>query len=295
MDPDPAARLATQVQACYDDLRAIARRVVTAEPQGTPIHPTSLVHKAFLRLAGQFEVSADGSGCCVARAVAGFVAPKLAQKPPGSGVPFPAPPYSWRNGTTHRGCRNSFSRLGLCPRPPGFRGMAPVPNEGIGGPEDHAPGRGRPTSERAYSGSWRCGYILGTPCHGTCNGNSRTVPSGALRNTGLLKRCFAQEYRRILVDEARARSAQKRGGGHRVGTLIESAVALGQPGAIDVLQLNDAIQALTQLNRRMGEIAEMRLFAGMTIAECAEALRLAIRTVEKDWTFARSWLRRELA
>lgn len=105
--------------------------------------------------------------------------------------------------------------------------------------------------------------------------------------------CFARECRRILVDHARARHAVRRGGKQKHES-VRSAVAIAGHGDFDLLELSDAIEALAAINPRMGQIVDMRVFGGLKVEECAEVLGIATRTVEKDWTFACTWLRKEL-
>lgn len=104
----------------------------------------------------------------------------------------------------------------------------------------------------------------------------------------------ATQMRRILVGYARKREAQKRGGGGRMVTLDE-AVALTRRQTVDVLALDEALQRLAQLDSRQSQVAELRLFAGLTEVELSEHLGVSERTVREDWRVARAWLMRELA
>jgi len=110
--------------------------------------------------------------------------------------------------------------------------------------------------------------------------------------TKFFKLCFARECRRALVDHARAKKAQRRGGGAVRETLVARTVA--SPAGTDLLELHEAIEALAQLNERMARIVDMRVFAGMTVEECAATLEVSRRTVDSDWAFARSWLEKQL-
>lgn len=105
----------------------------------------------------------------------------------------------------------------------------------------------------------------------------------------------ATAMRQILVDHARARSAAKRGGDrHR---LEMETVDLASDGSapIEVLLVDECLTRLATLDARQAQVVEMRVFAGMTVEETAEALRVSPRTVELDWRMARAWLVRELA
>lgn len=104
----------------------------------------------------------------------------------------------------------------------------------------------------------------------------------------------ARAMRRVLVDEARRRKADKRGGDGRAITLNE-AVAPADDRKLDVIELDDALDKLGKLNERQAEVVELRFFGGLTVEECADVLNVSRRTVLGDWSMARAWLRRELA
>ncbi len=99
--------------------------------------------------------------------------------------------------------------------------------------------------------------------------------------------------RRLLVDFARARATAKRGGGWNRLTLT-GLDGTGSEPALDLLALDEALCDLAALDERKCRVVEMRYFGGMTIEETARALNVGTTTVEDDWVFARSWLRREL-
>jgi RNA polymerase sigma-70 factor (ECF subfamily) len=104
----------------------------------------------------------------------------------------------------------------------------------------------------------------------------------------------AQAIRRILVDHARQRKRQKRGGGAGRVTLDDS-VALAPQRAEEILALDEALSKLGQLDSRQAQVVEMRFFAGMSVDEVAGVLGVSKRTIEGDWTMARAWLMRELS
>jgi RNA polymerase sigma factor (TIGR02999 family) len=104
----------------------------------------------------------------------------------------------------------------------------------------------------------------------------------------------AQAMRRILVDHARHRQALKRGGAFRRITLDERLAADWQSDQ-DLLSLECALEKLSQLDRRQAQIVELRFFGGLQIDEVAEALGMSKRSVEREWTMIRAWLRRELS
>jgi RNA polymerase sigma factor (TIGR02999 family) len=104
----------------------------------------------------------------------------------------------------------------------------------------------------------------------------------------------ARVMRQILIDQARARNARKRGGGARGVTLHPEMAASPDARIVDTLALDEAIERLTELSERQARIVEMRCFGGMTVEQCARALAVSERTVKGDWRVALAWLEREL-
>ena len=99
----------------------------------------------------------------------------------------------------------------------------------------------------------------------------------------------ARLMRQILVDHARRARAEKRGGG--VPTIaIDGLSPSMTPDIVDVLALDEALEQLTSVEERLCRVVELRFFAGLTVAETAEALNLSTATVERDWTVAKAWL-----
>lgn len=103
----------------------------------------------------------------------------------------------------------------------------------------------------------------------------------------------ARAMRYILVNYARRRDAQKRGGG-RYRVTLENAHLMTRQQALDVLALEDALEQLQSFSERPYRVVECRFFAGLTIAETAVALDISPATVKRDWNLARAWLNREL-
>jgi RNA polymerase sigma factor (TIGR02999 family) len=99
--------------------------------------------------------------------------------------------------------------------------------------------------------------------------------------------------RRILVDHARSRRADKRGGAWDRVTLVEDQVA-GGAQEIDLLALHESLERLAAFDPRQARIVELRYFAGLTIEETAQALEISPATVKREWLSARAWLQREL-
>lgn len=99
----------------------------------------------------------------------------------------------------------------------------------------------------------------------------------------------AQLMRRILVDFARERQNLKRGGGLQQVSLDEGLVVAPERGA-DLLALDEALTRLAALNVRQAQVVELRYFGGLNEEETAEALKVSLRTVQRDWNLARLWL-----
>jgi RNA polymerase sigma-70 factor (ECF subfamily) len=104
----------------------------------------------------------------------------------------------------------------------------------------------------------------------------------------------AQMMRRILVDAARARGSQKRGGETPKLNIEETAVLSVTPER-SILALDEALTALSQVAPRQAKVVELRYFGGLTEEEIVAALNISPRTVRRDWDLARAWLLRELS
>jgi RNA polymerase sigma-70 factor, ECF subfamily len=103
----------------------------------------------------------------------------------------------------------------------------------------------------------------------------------------------ARLMRRVLVDVARAKQYQKRGGGAVRVTFDELAIVPAEPGH-DLAALDDALRALEQMDARKSQVIELRFFGGLSVKETAEILAVSVDTVMRDWKFSRAWLLREL-
>lgn len=104
----------------------------------------------------------------------------------------------------------------------------------------------------------------------------------------------ARLMRQVLVDHARRRLADKRGGGVTIMSLDEVSPA-AQPSGVDVLALDQALDALSSIDVRQCHVVELRFFAGLSIDEAAEALEISPATVEREWALAKAWLYRRLS
>ena len=98
--------------------------------------------------------------------------------------------------------------------------------------------------------------------------------------------------RRVLVDAARARHALKRDG---VRVSLDRALGVGIEDSLDLVALDDALDALARLDARKSQVVELRFFGGLTVAETAAVLEVSEDTIGRDWNFVKSWLRRELS
>jgi RNA polymerase sigma factor (TIGR02999 family) len=104
----------------------------------------------------------------------------------------------------------------------------------------------------------------------------------------------AQLIRRILVDHARGRMAAKRGA-NAVKLSLEDVVETPRQRPLDLVALDDALDALAKMDPQQSRIVELRFFAGLSIEETAEVLRISPATVKRDWTAAKAWLYRDLS
>ncbi len=125
--------------------------------------------------------------------------------------------------------------------------------------------------------------LIGSDCANSVEWESRQHFFGAA----------ARAMRNILVDEYRRRTRQKRGGGERPERFVEFAVA-NQTQELDLLELDGALKKLETVSPRACEVVVLRFFGGLTIAEAAESMQVSSATVEREWTYARAWLFREL-
>jgi RNA polymerase sigma factor (TIGR02999 family) len=104
----------------------------------------------------------------------------------------------------------------------------------------------------------------------------------------------ARSMRQILVDYARRRNADKRGGGMTRVTLNESVLVMDEDFS-RMLMLDDALQKLEKVDARLCKVVELRYFSGLTVEETAEVLSVSMRTVENDWNLAKAWLFRTMS
>jgi len=106
-------------------------------------------------------------------------------------------------------------------------------------------------------------------------------------------RVAARAMRQVLVDHARTVRAGKRGGGARRLNIDEALLNFDERAG-DLIELDEALERLAGIDERKGRVVELRFFGGLTVEETAEALAIPVRTVERDWTMARAWLKKEL-
>lgn len=104
----------------------------------------------------------------------------------------------------------------------------------------------------------------------------------------------ARSMRRILIDYARKRLAEKRGGGQPMITFDESFQGSKDARAEELIDLDRALNQLKEMNERHAQVVELRFFGGLTEAEIAETLHVSVPTVKRDWRVAKAWLARQL-
>src|SRR5262249_13427317 len=102
----------------------------------------------------------------------------------------------------------------------------------------------------------------------------------------------AEAMRRILVDAARKKHSERRGGRRQRCELLDGDLAV-EPAGDDMLELDEALSKLGRIDARAAEIVKLRVFAGMTIEEVAQHLTISPRTAKRSWAYARAWLMRE--
>jgi RNA polymerase sigma-70 factor, ECF subfamily len=104
----------------------------------------------------------------------------------------------------------------------------------------------------------------------------------------------AQLMRRILVDHARRENYLKRGGGALQVSLGEAEAKTAEERGVDLLALDEALDKLARFDERKSRMVELRFFAGLSVEETAEVLKVSPRTVKREWAFAQAWLHNEL-
>jgi RNA polymerase sigma-70 factor (ECF subfamily) len=104
----------------------------------------------------------------------------------------------------------------------------------------------------------------------------------------------AQVMRRVLLDYAKGRRREKRGGGVALATLDE-ALAIGHDRSSDLIEIDEVLTRLEKLDERQAKVVELRFFGGLSVEETAEAMGISEPTVKREWAMARAWLHRELA
>jgi RNA polymerase sigma factor (TIGR02999 family) len=123
----------------------------------------------------------------------------------------------------------------------------------------------------------------------------RLVPNAKpdWKDRGHFMAIAARAMRQVLVEHARARTAQKRGGGQAAITLTD--FPLNTPvSPVDLLALDGALKTLAEHDSRMAELVELRFFGGFTLEEAAETLDISAASAKRWWKFSRAWLQREL-
>lgn len=104
----------------------------------------------------------------------------------------------------------------------------------------------------------------------------------------------ARLMRRVLVDHARARGYQKRGGGAWKVSMTDVAADAGEASAVDLIALDRALERLAAVDERKSRVVELRYFGGLSVEETADVLHLSNDTIKRDWRLAKLWLLREM-
>jgi RNA polymerase sigma factor (TIGR02999 family) len=103
-------------------------------------------------------------------------------------------------------------------------------------------------------------------------------------------RVAAEAMRQILIDHARSRGRQKRGGSARRIAVADIAELAAEQDPEEILALDEALRRFEQLEPRSAEVVKLRFFAGLSVEEVSEVTGLSVRTVNREWKFARAWL-----
>jgi RNA polymerase sigma factor (TIGR02999 family) len=114
------------------------------------------------------------------------------------------------------------------------------------------------------------------------------------QNRGHFFGVSARMMRRVLVDIARRRRAERRGGPDAIHIPLDGIDVPASEPAADLLAVDSALQALASVDPRKAQVVELRFFGGLSVEETAEALGISVRTVHTDWVLARAWLYRTL-
>jgi RNA polymerase sigma factor (TIGR02999 family) len=123
----------------------------------------------------------------------------------------------------------------------------------------------------------------------------RLVPNASpdWKDRGHFIAIAARAMRQVLVEHARARNAQKRGGGQAAITLTDC--PLNMPvSLVDLLAIDEALKALAEHDSRMADLVELRFFGGLTLEEAADAIGISAATAKRWWKFSKAWLQQEL-
>lgn len=114
------------------------------------------------------------------------------------------------------------------------------------------------------------------------------------KNRGHFFAVAAQAMRRVLVDHAKARHRQKRGGPAEDLSIEDMLIAAADESNVDLIALDEALTRLAGVDRQQVRIVELRYFTGLSLEETAEALEISKATVARDWQMAKAWLHREM-
>ena len=120
------------------------------------------------------------------------------------------------------------------------------------------------------------------------------IDVSAIPNRAYFFGAMAQAMRRILVDHARTKKSQKRGGNWERVPLDITVASVEQMSGTDLLVLDDLVDRLQSLDERTARVVMLRCFAGLELTEIADQLEVSLSTIDREWRFARAWLKTEL-
>ena len=119
-------------------------------------------------------------------------------------------------------------------------------------------------------------------------------PDSVWKDRGRILGLAATAMRHILVDHAKARAAEKRGAG-AVQVSIDEGMVPTRDSLVDVLAVDEALTQLEVFDSRQAKVLELHFFGGLSIEEIAQEMKISPRTIARDWTMARAWLRHQLS
>lgn len=119
--------------------------------------------------------------------------------------------------------------------------------------------------------------------------------SAAWENRGHFFAAAAEAMRRILIEQARRKTSLQRGGNAQRESLDDAQIAAPETGELDLLDLDDVLERLSKADADAAKLVKLRFFAGLSMEQAADVMQMSVRSAYYLWTYARSWLRREMS